>query len=673
MINFIFNQILFFLSIAIILFLPGWSLLLAIFGKSKILSNLEKFIFSFGFGLISVDFIFFLYSKLNWSITRLFSFFGIAVFILICLGIYKLRVAKQTKFNSHSERSEESRNLNPEILRYAQDDSFKLFNFSKKQKTLILLLIFLIFLIKTAYLSGSILPTATDMGHHMYWSKLMAETGQLPTYEGMPDFIIGEHIVFGLIAIWGNFDFFGAFPVVLLYLFNLLGILAVFVLTLRIFKNLSTEGGKNVAILSLLFLGVLYAVSSPQGKFVSGGVIGNTMGNFLLPMTFYFYYRAFEFLGVSEKKDGILHFAQDDKYRKSFLALAIFVTFGLFYTHHLTAFIFLFIVPLVVLIYLAVNYDSAQEIAKKAGKLIFSPQVLGTFAIGMIFFFFIFTPNYVKGSAVGTAVGTASKATRIGLSLDNLESSIGAIRLGLGFVGILLLALSWKRKNFGYALISGWMLMILLMSIKPNLLFIDLPSNRIGSYLSYPIAILCAYAFYFIFSLSRENWIFSKIKKNIFPEVFLKAIFLIILGGVLFFGISDSIGFFKNSNRDSALFETFDSSRYLAQNIGEEDVILKDHNYIEADAWMKLFFMRGYKYPLSRGFFKRYEDMNVSRETCTLVMISSPATPEAEKCFSETKTNFIMVNPLYDSAQFKKLNNFDEVYSSDGIAVFYKK
>ena len=53
-------------------------------------------------------------------------------------------------------------------------------------------------------------------------------------------------------------------------------------------------------------------------------------------------------------------------------------------------------------------------------------------------------------------------------------------------------------------------------------------------------------------------------------------------------------------------------------------------------------------------------------------MISNPASDEGKKCFEDTKTNFILVNPLFDSAQFKKLLEFDQVYMSDEAGVYYK-
>ena len=83
--------------------------------------------------------------------------------------------------------------------------------------------------------------------------------------------------------------------------------------------------------------------------------------------------------------------------------------------------------------------------------------------------------------------------------------------------------------------------------------------------------------------------------------------------------------------------------------------------------------MQDYKYPLSRGYFKRYDDITKPREMCTLEMIASPSSEEAQNCFQETGTNLIMINPAYDSAQFKKLTDFDQIYSASKINIYYRK
>lgn len=643
MLQLIQNEILFFAAVAFVMFLPGYSLVLAVFCRSNSLGAFERFVVSFGISIISVDFILFAYSGLGITITRLSVIAGIIFFSAVCLVIYKFLKNSKDK----DTRSEND-----------------LFYFTKNQFILILLLLFLTTFIKTVFLSGSIAPTATDLGHHLYWAKTITQTHQLTSYEGMPDFIIGEHTVFAAINILTGLSFLTGWPVVILYLINILGILTVFILTLRIFKN------KFVAILTLLFLGVLYAISAPQAKYVSGGVMGNIFGNFLMPLAFYFYCRSFEFLennSDGSRRDSII-----------FLSLAVLSTIGLFYTHHLTAFIFLFTFFLLIPLFLIVNYRDIEIVLKKSAKIIFSPYVIGTLIIGIIFFFFIFTPTYVNPTAVDTAVGAATKSTRVGLSITNLQDTVGEPRLALGFVGFIILILTFKRKKFGYSLLASWAIMIFIMSVFPKLLFIDLPSTRIGNYFSYPLAILSAYALYTVFNPESCQLFWGKKlcqnSQGLVMDKMLKGTFMILLTFVLVSGLSDSAQAFKKQDNLVQTNETFSASTYLSKNTTMADNILKDHNYITADSWIKLFFMRGYKYPLSRGYFKRYEESgNRTNDICTLDMISNPGGDQAKKCFSDTKTNFLMVNPAYDSGQFQRLSDFDQVYMSNDVAIYYKK
>lgn len=621
------SQLMFYIALILVLFLPGYSLLLAIFGKSQILRPLERFILSFGLSIICVDFIFFLYPRLSLPINRLSAFLGIFLFSAVSLIIYKIR-----SFPSSDQK----------------DSSRALFQFSKIQFGSILLFILLMFFIKTAFLSQAVLPTATDMGHHMYWAKWITENQTLPDYGGLPDFIIGEHIIFAIISLISGLSFFSAFPILTLYLINIFGLLTIFILVLRIFKE------KTLAILVFFLLGTLFAIASPQAKFVSGGVIGNLLGNLLMPMAFYFFFRFSELLFDKDQK----------KLSRTFLALALFSVFGLFYTHHLTAFLFLFIFSLAFLIFLIVNFQKAGKILSDSIKALFSLRVFPVILIGIVFFLFVLTPNYFSLSATQTALGAAVKITRTGLDLNNIRSTVGEARFALGLVGFLLLALALrlKKENFGYALILAWALMLYIMSAYPKLLFINLPSSRIGNYLTYPLAILGAYALF---------QIFQKAKNYLFPNLAKIALGLILIF-VLSEGIADSVQAFKQNNESSQLVQTFDASSYVANNLTQKDLVLKDHNYLTGDSWIKLFFMRDYKFPLSRGYFKRYEDETAPRENCTLQMISNPGGNSAQNCFLTTGVDFIMVNPNYDSGQFHRLNNFDQVYTNSHVVVFYK-
>lgn len=252
---------------------------------------------------------------------------------------------------------------------------------------------------------------------------------------------------------------------------------------------------------------------------------------------------------------------------------------------------------------------------------------------------------------------------------------MGEARAALGVVGLLILALAYRRKDPGYAIVAAWAIMLFIMSTQPSLLFVNLPSDRIGNYLSYPLAILAAYGFYFIFKPGEWNWqYFSKARaEDLMPLTLLKSVFIILLAFVLIGGVSDSAKAFKKAPDFTSMNEVFSASEYLDQNTTDRDIILKDHNYLKGDTWIKSFFMRGYDYPLSRSLFKRYDNVTDPKKLCNLIMISSPDTDNAQKCFASTHVDYLMVNPSYDSSQFQKLNDFNKVYATDGVSVYYRK
>jgi hypothetical protein len=628
----------------LVLFFPGYFLLLAVFGKNKF-ANLEKIAISFGLSIISMDFLMLLMGKLSISITRLSIFVGILIFSVICFGIYKFRGNKFPK----------------------KEEPKKLFDFSKNQFILIVLILFLTIFIKTSYLRDSIFPNSTDLGHHMYWSKLISETGKLPVYEEtniiqvdgnyqisppqkIADFIIGEHLIFSAVNLLSGISFVSYFPSTILFLVDIIGIVSIFILTLRLFED--NPGVKSIGILALFLIGPVYAISSPQIKFASGGVIGNIVGNLFIPLAFYFYLRA-----LKEKSSA-------------FLAVALFVSAGLGYTHHLSMLIFIFAFIFSFAIFFIFNIRKMQEVAGEWKKIIFSPAVISAFIFIIIFIVFVYTPTYLNARAIDTAVGAPSKDTRAGLTFTQFKFSAGEARMAIGIIGIILLLAYRKLKNYSGAIIAGWTLALFAMSLRPNWLFVDIISSRIGNYASFPLAILSAFVLLEIFSMLRNK----DSRKSYLSQNFLLSFFVLIL---LFIFTS---GFYDNSQSLSAQgaegnrrsVETFHASEYLAKNANVNDGVLKDHNYIAADSWIKLFFMKGYGYPLSRGYFRRYDDAVTKREMCTLWMISTPNTADGEKCFSGTKTNFVMLNPQYDGAQFQKSKNFWQIYSGKEINIYYR-
>ncbi|MFZ2300157.1 MAG: hypothetical protein WAW00_03420, partial [Candidatus Moraniibacteriota bacterium] len=217
------------------------------------------------------------------------------------------------------------------------------------------------------------------------------------------------------------------------------------------------------------------------------------------------------------------------------------------------------------------------------------------------------------------------------------------------------------------AFLFGWSIVLLIMTLEPGWLFIDIPSNRIGAYLSFPLGMLAAFATIAFFSSIRTRSSGSHLPHLLF-----------LCSTFVLFVFSIGSGSFDNSqtllpkNKAFDVLQTFTASRYLAEHSSYSDIILKDHNYIVADSWMKLFFLRDYAYPLSRGFFKRYED-NPNREQCTLLMISVPNTPRGEKCYNDLGVDLIVVNPRFDATQFEKSEKFSRIYVSDNIHIYERK
>jgi len=652
MLNFISSQLLFYFAIALVLFVPGYFFLLAIESKKKLFSSIERFVFSFGLSIIIIDLLMMLMGKVGILFNRISVIFAILLFSAICFAIHKM-----IRHNTYGR---------PTISVIEEKNIDSAFNFSKNQIILIILLLFLTIFIKTAYLKNSIFPTSTDLGHHMYWTKIIAQSEKLPVYaesdiiqidgnyqisqpKKIADFIIGEHLPFVAIQIISRASFVSYFPILILFLINIAGILAIFITTLRLFENHSF--GKNAGIISLFLIGPLYAISSSQAKFVSGGVIGNIIGNLLIPMAVYFLLRAFK------EKDS------------TFLSLSILSVLGMAYTHHLTTLIFIFIFIFTAIIFSILNYSEISFHFKEWMKIISKPQIVILAIISLLFVFTIYMPTYFNAKTVGTAVAVdgPSKETRAGLTFNQLKMTAGEVRMVLGLVGIFILLALKKRKNYENAFVLGWCISIIVMSLWPQILFLNLPSTRIANYISLPLTISGAFAIaYIIDKLKSADGKFYLNPKMFYALCSLLSVFALTNG---YYDNSQSL---KTQSNYQKSIQTIHASDYLGKNIQSKDLVVKDHNYISTDSWMKLSFMNGYNYPFSRGYFKRYEDITKPREMCTLWMISTPNTSEGQKCFSNLGVNFIMVNPRFDSAQFQKSNDFWQVYSGKEINIYYR-
>lgn len=605
--------------------LPGFLFLLAAFGRSnEKISFFERAVLTVPLSLILVDFSVLVINKLDVPING-----GVMVGVILIISMLSFIV-----FQHRFRRKKKNKVISSEEI--LEPD--KLFDFSFWQSIFILVSLVLAVFVRTAYLADTIVPSSTDLGHHMYWVQTIVDSGRLPNY-GIPDFIIGEHIIFAVFNLVSGIRIISAFPSLILFFVNITGIFTLAILAARLFEN------RSVTTMTFFASGVLYAISAPQGKYISGGVVGNVIGDMLIPLVLYFLFRA-----LKEKNS-------------MFAGLFIFAAAGLFYTHHLSGFIFLYSIVAIILAYLALNFRQFFKIIGGWLKTFLKPFPMLILLFGLVVLLFVYTPSFLDKSAIGQATGTPSKDTRVGLSLDQIEMNVGSARLLLGAIGLVLLFLNLKIKKYEYSFAIGWTAILLLMAYKPGWLFVNIPSSRIGNYLFLPFSLVSAYA------LAKYFELFKRSSTKFFASVLLYTLLFFVITD----GLSDSADAFKAKNQYQETMETFHSAQYLAENLDtSQDVLLKDHVNIYGDSWYKLFFMKDYKYPLSRGLLSRYIDPTKPRETCTRDMIMTPETESAKTCFSETGVNYLALNAQLEGNSFEKYPDFSKVYSSNYISVFKK-
>lgn len=634
-------------------FLPGFLLTRFSFRLTE-LSFFEEILIAWGLGFGFLNTLMLILGRWHIPFTRLSLSLGLASvsLLLFVLSLFWRRFSKGEKENTLQKNERE-------ILR-----------FSKRGSLLFLLLFASTLFVKTIYLNDAILPSATDLGHHMYWSKVIAITGALPNYtridivtdvEGnsklspplpIADFIVGEHLPFAALALFTHLDFLGAFPINFLHFLNLLSILACALLAWQGIKLAFPDNhslAEKIFLLTFLFLGPLYTLASPQAKYVSGGVVGNIFGNFFIPLILFCFLRAF-----TEKKS-------------SFLSLGLFLSFTLAYIHHLSTLILVFALLGTVFSFFLFHPTQIFESLLSWGRIFRKPIVLSLLGGILLFLFFVALPSYFNPQTINTALGTPTRATRTGLTFLQTTGTVGMAKIALALSGLVLILFSPFRKSYTGALFFGWSASLLLMTLEPSWLFLDIPSDRIGSYLVFPLALTAALAVGMLFTPlgDTEETFFSRL-----PFFSGSLLFLVLFTFVLGNGSYENNGTLLSKSKATEITQTLAASQYLAEHRGEEDIILKDHNYIAGDAWMKLFFMRDYGYPLSRGLFTRYETGGRRREQCTLQMISIPNTPEGKKCFTDTGTNLVVINPQYDRAQFEKSSDFARLYTSEAVEIY---
>lgn len=618
-------------------FVPGFIWWRAIFGRA--FSGLEEIVFGFLTSLAAIDLIMLLLGRVGLPLSL--PYIGGSLLFLMLIGGAILWARKP--------------------LAGTIDGPVP--SFSMRGLRIFFVLFALTLFIRTIYLAPNILPTATDLGHHVYWSEMIRETKALPTYEkieivvdpatgvasvaaprGIADFIIGEHLPLAFLSELSGLDFTSAFPILFLHVINLLSVLIVVALAFRIAEPFKKDiRPEYVALFALLILGPLFALASPQAKFVTGGVVGNIFGNLFIPAVLLLFYR-----GLAER-------------RAVYIAFGLFFAFILAYTHHLSTLVLAFILAGTLFVTALGLMASKQDFIRDWLRLAFSPTVLSFLIVAGGFMALVALPTYLDTAAIDSAIGTPTKTTRTGLSFFQVSNSIGMGKVALGLFGLVVAVFSLRRRPIESAFVLGWGGILLVMAMYPHLLLLDIPSSRIGSYLAYPIALAAALALAW---LAASLWQRSTLPV-FFRTLTLAAVTVFLIGS----GSFDNASSLTWKDRSRELVQTFAATEYLAKH-ADGAMILKDHNYLSADAWMKLFFHRDYGYPLSRGLFGRYEEGGNRRERCTLAMISTPNTAFGEECYRTTDVRYLVVNPEYDRAQFEKSDSFSKLYTSETAAIF---
>ena len=644
----------FLLVTILVLFVPGW-LFLNIFLNSK-LTKFEIFVLSVPLSFSLSTLLILVFGKFGTAITKTNILLILASLLLIEFIIYKLK-----KPNGFLEEKK----------------------LSKTQLSLLLISIVLMVGIKAGFLINTIFPTATDLGHHMFWVEKIISSEKLTNYskikvipkdltqastssaefstpKPIADFIIGEHIVFVIISLLSGVSVVSAFPSLVLFVINIFTAFVLLILAFRLFDKFPQ--GKNSAILSFLFIGPLYAISGAQEKFVSGGVIGNIIGNLLI-LTILF----FIFLSLAQKS-------------KKSMFVAFLLVFTLIYTHHLSTFILVYTLVGIILTLIFSNFKKILKLLKTWFSLVFyTPTIIFTILF-FSFLVFVYTPSYLNHDAISSATGAPSKSTRTGIELTQLKQMLGDARLSLAIAGFILVFVLFSKNNYfkniskhldSYpyffsiytkAVLIGWFGIILIMVMFPHLLKVNIISTRIATFLAFPSVLLAGFLLAWLnFSLTRA-----------FPKKI--SVFLIVSLPLFIFsnGLLDSNNSLKSVPNTQQAIETFHTAEYLSKNMSEDMWILKDHNYITSDTWFKVFLATDYSNPLSRSYFKRYKS-HPNREHCTLSMISNPNSQLSSDCFESLNIGPVVVNTSQDGQKFSDQSRFSKVYQNDDLSIYWKK
>ena len=636
-------------------YLPGF--------ERSFLRRYLYFIFSGATGLILLDAVVMLLAKLNLALSfdNYFMSFSALNVILILVNLWVERSGKLVRKETKTEKHQ----------------WFYL---------LIVLLFLVSVIVRTVFYLPDVVPQDTDLGHHMYWSQLFVQKEAFPNYD-TPEVIEGEHMIFAVLSKVTGITLLSALPLIILSFYNLVMILG---LALSV---LVLSGNRKIALWSLFFSGIYFAIDPPQARYVKGGVIGNTFGNFFTVLVFLL---VFMFVRYWLGKYFKLNQTKKDEVKSalaSLFSLMLVIIAGSFYTHHLSTLLMGISLIFSVAVWLGLTFfwiirnigGTFSALGQFLKNMLFAPKLLITLGVVLIFPLLIYMPHYLLSQAIDTVTQVPIKDTHQGLPLETLSNKTGWLRLifALGAIGFFvmfgissLVSKTKYLKNIKLVkinleidtvtislafLILGWALPLFILSFYPSLMQIDLPSQRIVNYLVFPVIILAA---------GSATIIYDKLKNNI-SKRFFKAVAIILGFALLWEGTADFRGVYKmGENKFQEAVEIYSVSRYLAASTSDDARILKDHRTISGDSWIKFFFLRGYDYLVSRTYDYKYNAIDSKLDPCTREMIIVPGSSLSRMCYGQTGINYVIVKPAGDEYLFWKDEEFNAIYLNDDIAVF---
>ncbi len=512
--------------------------------------------------------------------------------------------------------------------------------------------------IRTIFYLPDVLPQDTDLGHHMYFSQNIVNEGKIPSYD-TSEVIVGEHLIFAFISILSGISLLSAMPLIVLFFFNLMATLSIAFFTFLL------TGKKKIALLAFAFFGAYYAIDPPQGRYVNGGVVGNTFGNYLLCLILIlaFIFGTVWLRKISEKfsKDGF-------SVLPSILATIFFLLLGILYTHHLSSFLLLFNLLFFFIFWLSstvfILRKERKRIFTEIGSALRSLFVSPTFMLTILFVIavplLVYIPFYLSNNAVETVARAPLKESHTGIEWLSLTGKFGWLKIIFSFAGIVLIvrSFSWIKAAF----VFSWFLPLFLLSFFPQIFNISIPSRRVATYMIFPLTVLAAYGLF-----GFLGWL----KKRMKEKYWMMALFILI-GIFVFDGTQDFRSSYSSVNKFQETVELYQASKYLAEKTSTDAVMLKDHSAIAGDSWIKFFLQRGYDYFISRTYDYKYETVDPYNtvDVCPREMVSVPDSNQSKTCYGQTQTNYVILKPKGDDFLFWKSNRFDLIYSSDSIAVF---